>query len=175
LRTTSVWLEDAGLPLSVLTESQITLYPSWQGEQRPDERRHLVLLQRAKKLQEDGVPGLAVVVAQSAVEVLVRQVISERLQAREIGGLREYIIGGIRTHNLIDNRIRKLWLELTGDDVDRAAAWAGYRAHLKRRNEVVHQGEDISADEADSSLAAAGAMIQHIEDLPSLDEAPYPP
>jgi hypothetical protein len=130
-----------------------------------------VLLQRAKELQEQGVPGLAVVVAQSAVEVLVGQVISERLQAREIGGLREYIIGGIRTHSLNDNRLRKLWLELTGDEVIRTSGWPEYKAHLKRRNQVIHEGGDISADDARSSVAEAEAIIEHIEGLPPVNAA----
>jgi hypothetical protein len=86
-----------------------------------------VLLQRAGELLDHGVPALAVIVAQSAVEVLVRKVISERLQAREIGGLREYIIGGIRTHTLNGDRSQTLWLELTGDEINRASPWGTTR------------------------------------------------
>ena len=142
----------------------IRVYPPWPGEQR----RHRVLLGRARELLRQGAPGPAVVVAQSAVEVLVDGVIGQRLQARDVGGfLRAHIMGMIRTYTLNDDKTQALWLELTGDRINQLGPlWLRYRNHLNRRHEFVHRGADVSDTDAAESLEVVNAMIEHIESLP---------
>jgi hypothetical protein len=151
---------EAGLPGR--DPARIRVYPPWPG----DQRRHRVLLERARELLRQGAPGATVVVAQSAVEVLVDSVIGQRLQARDVGGLRVHIMGMIRTHTLNDDRTRALWLELTGDRINQVDVWSRYRDHLKRRHEFVHRGVDVSESDAVESLHVVSAMIEHIESLP---------
>ena len=139
------------------------VYPPWPWEQR----RHRVLLGDAQELLRRGASGAAVVVSQSAVEVLVESVIGQRLQARNVGGgLRAYIMSGIRTSTLNDDRTQALWLELTGDRITQAEVWSRYRKHLNRRHEFVHRATDVSGPDAADSLDVVHDMIEHIESLP---------
>jgi hypothetical protein len=140
-----------------------TLHPPWPGRQ--PQHHHLVLLELARLLQEHREWDLAIVVAQTAFEVRAAQVVYERLEARDIGGLRAHITSHIRTYSLVDDRTQKLWQELTEDAIKQAGCWAQYRDHVGRRNAVVHQGVDVNEAEAAASLGAVEAMIAHVEQL----------
>lgn len=140
-----------------------TLHPPWPGRQ--PQHHHRVLLERARRLQERREWDLATVVAQTAFEVRVAQVVYERLEARSLGGLRAHITSHIRSYSLLDDRTQKLWDELTEDAIKQADSWAQYRDHVGRRNAVVHQGIDVTEADAAASLAAVDAMIAHIEQL----------
>jgi hypothetical protein len=157
--------DEAGLPPA--DPIYRTLYPPWPDEQRPAQRRHHVLLQRAKELLDRGAPEGAVVVAQSAVEVLVARVIGQRLQRHEIGDLRGYILNDVvRKHNLNDEPTRSLWRVLTGDAINQTNVWPEYKRHLNRRNDIVHRGSGVSEADGAASVDVAQAVIEHIEQLP---------
>lgn len=143
-----------------------TLYPPWPEVQRPAQARHRFLLQRANELLDQAVLDGAVVVAQSAVEVLVARVIGQRLQRQDLGPLRSYILSGVRKHNLNDDLTRVLWLALTGDTINQAEFWKRYKDHLTRRNAIVHRGGDVSDTDAAESVNVAETIIEHIEQLP---------
>lgn len=118
---------------------------------------------------ERGEWDVAVVVAQTACEVPIAHVISERLQVigerlEELGlpPLRTHLMVQIRTHSLIDRRARKVWDDLMEDALGDADAWQEYSDHVARRNAVVHQGMPVSRCEAATLLAADRAMIEHV-------------
>jgi hypothetical protein len=140
-----------------------TLQPPWPGRQ--PQHHHQVLLERARLLHERRDWDLAIVVAQTAFEVLAAQVISRRLEARDVGGLRAHLTSHIRTYALLDDRTQKLWHELTEDTIKQAGCWAQYRDHVGRRHAVVHQGVDVSEADSTASLAAVQAMIAHVQQL----------
>lgn len=144
------------------------LYPPWPDEQRMARLpRHRILLQRTRDLSAMDVFDGAVVAAQSAVvEVLVGDQIGQRLQREPIGELRGYILGGVRKHNLNDEPTQRLWEVLSGDTIKEAEAWPEYKRHLNRRNDIVHRGIDVAHEDAAASVAAAEAMIRHIESIP---------
>jgi hypothetical protein len=127
--------------------------------------RHRGLLNRAQDLLTLGDRDLAVVVAQTACEVLVAQVIGERLDAREVGSLRLHITSQIRTYSLNDDKTRKLWNELTNDEIGRLPMWQKYRSHVARRHAVVHQGVLVSEAAASESFEAVEALIRHVEEV----------
>jgi hypothetical protein len=105
-----------------------TLRPPWPGRQ--PQHHHRVLLERARQLRKGGVWDLAIVVVQTAFEVLAAQVVYERLEARDVGGLRAHITSHIRTYSLLDDRTQKLWRERTNDAIKQAGCWAGYGVHV---------------------------------------------
>ena len=140
----------------------LRVQPPWSGEEKP--AKHDALLTRANNLLDRGLPDMAVVVAQIGFEVLVRRVINERLQAREIGGLRAHIM---RYQASLNNpQSQGLWEELTGDRIGIADGWSDYMTHLKHRNAVVHDGTEVSPADGSVSLAAVRAMFEHIALLP---------
>ena len=142
------------------------VYPPWQ----PERQRHRELFERAQALCEAGETSLAVVIAQAAFEALIRQTVEERLLAREIGGLRDHL------HNykaaLQESQSRKLWLELTHDEIGRHRGWNSYLEHVKRRNDLVHEGVEVDQAGACASISAVLLLLEHIESLvpPRTDE-----
>lgn len=81
-----------------------SLQPPWPGRQ--PQFRHQARLERAQDLLDRGDWDLAVVVAQTAVEVLVAQVISDRLQAigdhleeNQLPTLRTNLTRNVRTYS----------------------------------------------------------------------------
>jgi hypothetical protein len=97
--------------------------------------------------------------------VYIAQVIHDRLEARDLGGLRAIVTGEIRTYALGDDRSRLLWKELTRDDITQAPCWREYKQHVARRNNILHRGVGASRDEASASLAAVKQMIEHLDGL----------
>ena len=157
---------DAGLPLH--DPPYASLQPPWPGRQ--PQLRDQARLDRAQDLLDRGDWDLAVVVAQTAVEVLVAQVISDRLQAigdhlheNQLPTLRTNLTRNIKTYSLNDDPTRELWDDLMEDTIKRANVWADYKDHVKRRHGVVHNGVEVRQAQATASLAAARAMIEHIQ------------
>lgn len=144
------------------------LQPPWPGRQ--PQFRHEVLLERAQLLLDSGEWALAVVVAQTACEVLIAQILSDRLQVIgdrlgefQLPPLRTSLIGHVKTYSLNDDRTRQLWDDLMEDTITQVGAWRDYKDHVARRHGVVHQGVEVSHAEAAASLAAARAMIEHVQ------------
>ncbi len=156
---------DAGLPPHDPPYS--SLQPPWPGRQ--PQLRDQARLERAQDLLDRGEWDLAVVVAQTAVEVLIAQVISDRLRAigdhleeNQLPRLRTNLTRNIKTYSLNDDPTRQLWDDLMQDMITNVDAWGGYKDHVKRRHGIVHQGVEVSRLQAAASLEAARAMIEHV-------------
>ena len=156
---------DAGLPPHDPPYS--SLQPPWPGRQPQlgDQAR----LERAQDLLDRGEWDLAVVVAQTAVEVLIAQVISDRLRAigdhleeNQLPRLRTNLTRNIKTYSLNDDSTRQLWDDLMKDTITNVDVWGGYKDHVKRRHGIVHQGVEVSRPQATASLEAARSMIEHV-------------
>lgn len=157
---------DAGLPPH--DPPYASLQPPWPGRQ--PQFRHQARLERAQDLLDRGDWDLALVVAQTAVEVLVAQVISDRLQAigdhleeNQLPTLRTNLTRNVKTYSLNDDPTRELWDDLMEDTIKQADVWAEYKDHVKRRHGVVHRGVEVNQAQATASLAAARAMIEHVQ------------
>jgi HEPN domain-containing protein len=158
---------DAGLPPH--EPPYASFQPPWPGRQ--PQFRHQAGLERAPNLLDRGDWDLAVVVAQTAVELLIAQVISDRLQAigdhleeNQLPALRTNLTRNVKTYSLNDDPSRELWDDLMHDTIKQADVWADYKDHVKRRHGVVHRGVEVNEDQATASLAAAREMIEHIRE-----------
>lgn len=157
---------DAGLPPR--DPPYASLQPPWSGRQ--PQLRDQARLERAQDLLDRGDLDLAVVVAQTAVEVLVARVISERLQAigehleqNQLPPLRTNFTRNVKTYSLNDDPTRELWDDLMEDAIKQAEFWSEYKDHVRRRHGVVHAGVEVNEDHATASVAAARAMIAHVQ------------
>ena len=104
------------------------------------------------------------------MEVLIAQVISDRLQAigdhleeNQLPALRTNLTRNVKTYSLNDDPTRELWDDLMHDTIKQADVWADYKDHVKRRHGIVHKGVEVNQDQATASLAAARGMIDHIQ------------
>jgi uncharacterized protein YutE (UPF0331/DUF86 family) len=124
---------------------------------------HRDLLERAYRLKDDGDFELAVVAAQIACELLTERVFSVVLAAEALESLEDPLSKLVRGFNLADDRVRDLYVGLSGDRVQDQTFWREYKEHVKRRNKVVHSGKRVDVDGASKSVQAAADLVDHLE------------
>jgi hypothetical protein len=134
-------------------------YQNWWAE------RYGPLLEVARQLRNDGYYAAAIVTAQTACEVCTEVVLTEALHAR-VGdeAVADYITGSLRdNHNLLNGRVQKLYEVLFGHRIQEyQPLWQSFKDHVKRRNDIVHQGDEATVQGADDSIAAVDKVIQHL-------------
>jgi hypothetical protein len=119
----------------------------------------------AKKLLKDGNPSAAVLAAQATSEAHVRRVVEDLMG---FAGLTE--ISFNRGPSFAFHRRNKellAWYErLSGDHGYRAAPfWRSGRLtrHIKRRNEIAHEGRVCSRADAQDSIEVLAELAEHLE------------
>jgi hypothetical protein len=121
------------------------------------------LLALARKLIDDGEFGVAVVVAHIACEVAVERSLSEAFVAKGIPYLEDSITDFLRGYNLANERIRKFYTALTGDEVQKTTFWQKFTESATRRNNIVHSGATATKTEAEESYSAAEKLVAHLK------------
>src|SRR5262245_55523265 len=114
------------------------------------------LLLLAGQLAGESRYQLAVIVAQTACEVLAARVLGALMTKSGLGpGLKRWIdeCKG-RNSNLGNPAVRTLYQALSGDRIDTQPFWEKYKAHTKLRNRIVHGGATATQQEAQASLRA---------------------
>jgi HEPN domain-containing protein len=128
-----------------------------------DQRRDNELLNRADQLFEQGHYDLAVIVAQTACEVLVADAMRTLVEGHALDDLSPWLIGRFSSYTLVDDATRNLWNKLTETQIQNRDWWSAYREHVRRRNGIVHAGDRVDADAARSSLDAAHELFAFID------------
>jgi S1-C subfamily serine protease len=72
-------------------------------------------------------------------------------------GLKAPVLGMFATSSLTNKRLYAIYRAITNDDVKTKdqPLWQAFRAHVERRNEVVHSGRKVSEAEAKASVEVA--------------------
>jgi hypothetical protein len=125
---------------------------------------HRDLMHQAKGLLHEGKHPLAVVVAQTACEVLTEQMMTA-LTERLDEPLRKWVRGRRRPRNadLYDKRVRTLYTALSGDHIESQPFWPDYKKHVELRHQVVHRGVHVDEADARRSCDAAQKLLEHVE------------
>jgi HEPN domain-containing protein len=124
---------------------------------------HTALLDTARAFLQRDECQVAVVIAQTAVEVLVEQIVSEQLSKRSTTPqLQEWIKERGKPFGLT-NQSRALYVALTNDEIQKTPFWERYRRHVTRRHDVVHRGDLVDRPMAEESVAVADEIIRHLE------------
>jgi hypothetical protein len=113
----------------------------------------------AERLYDEGNYLYTVVAAQTAFELYMEGVFEYVLHLHTTVEIGAAIRDLIRSYNLNDRQARNVWEALTGHNLtEDEKTWNAYKAHLKRRNELVHRGERVAKDEAKASLNAVNEL-----------------
>jgi hypothetical protein len=123
---------------------------------------HENLLALARQLIQEGRHQLAVVVAQMASEVLAEQVLAARLERRNLGELEKWIDWRTPSSNLSSEIVLKLYVALTGDQIQEQPFWGDYKAHVELRNDIVHGGRQVDLATAEKSVEVVSKLLQHL-------------
>lgn len=121
------------------------------------------LLTLARKLIDDGEFGIAVVVAHVACEVATERTLTDAFAARGVSYLEDSVTELLSGYSLANDRIRKLYRALTGDQIEQAPFWAKFKASATRRNNVVHSSASVTKADANESHQAATDLVDHMK------------
>lgn len=121
------------------------------------------LLAEAKRLLTDSQFEWSVVAGQAACEVRLAHAIAAML-GHAPTSLAQHIIKTTQPTNLANDRVRKLFVALSGRDPAREPWWSAYKAHAERRHKIVHGGAQVDRKSAEDSLAASQAAFEFITD-----------
>lgn len=123
---------------------------------------HEQLLAKARGLAVGGHFDYAVVAAQTAFEIYVRNLIHDLGASVMPAAFAEVIKP--RSAALRDKQSQALLTALLGRPiVDADALWANYHKHALRRSGVVHEGASVDEAGADESINAVRRLIHWIE------------
>jgi hypothetical protein len=119
--------------------------------------------QIAERLYDEGNYLYTVVAAQTAFELYMEGVFEYVLHLRSTVEIGAAIGEMIRSYNLDDKRVRRLWEGFTGHKLtEDEKSWNAYKAHLERRHGLVHRGERVTKGEAAASLIAVNDLAVQI-------------
>ena len=104
---------------------------------------------------------LAAVRAQTACEMYARLALDR--VARDVTEQGKRPSSLFRNVSLGDPADRALLYALTGFQIGAEEWWKSYRAHVQRRNEIVHAGISVTEREARDSMDAAEAFIAFLQ------------
>jgi hypothetical protein len=121
------------------------------------------LLTLAQKLINDGEFAIAVVVAHIACEIATERTLSEAFGAKGIPELEDPVTDFFPGNNLGNDRIRKLYTTLTGDDVANTSFWQAFKASAQLRNKIAHSNVVVTKQEAENSHYATSALVAHLK------------
>jgi hypothetical protein len=120
------------------------------------------LLGVARRLIEDGQFSIAVIVAHMACEIAVERSLSESFSRKGIQYLEEPACDLLNGYNLANDRIRKLYSALTGDEIQTQPFWGRFKESATRRNLIIHQGVIVGKAEAEESFKAATDLVANL-------------
>lgn len=144
---------------------QVAAIAAASGMVAPTLPYHTLLLDTAKVFLARGEYQVAVVISQTAVEVLVEQIITDQVRKRNTAPeLEEWIMNRAKPFGLTGSASFDLYVTLTNDKIQRAPFWDEYRRHVTRRHGVVHRGQEVSRLLGEESVAIADQIIRHLED-----------
>ena len=139
------------MPSSVTLDAVVITYPQ-------------KLLSLARKLIDDnGEFGIAIVVAHMACEIATERTMSEAFAAKGVSYLEDSVTDFLNGYSLANNRVRKLYTALTGDQVEKASFWQAFKTSAERRNKIVHSTIPVTKPDAEESHFAASALVAHLK------------
>src|ERR1039458_4424778 len=122
----------------------------------------LSLLAQARQETTRGNHQFAVVLAQAACDLRAEDAIIELMRHRGVDYLSDAVLGMFDTTSFGNERLRKIFVALTGDDPAQAPWWSEWRKGRKLRHDVAHAGEPVTPVQAASCIDAAAAFIDHV-------------
>ncbi|TML60265.1 MAG: hypothetical protein E6G18_06645 [Actinobacteria bacterium] len=122
------------------------------------------LLDTAKRYMEQGEHSVAVIVAQTACELVTEFAFETLIRPHGLTRKeREQLLP--RNYDLNNKRVNALYVVLSKDKIKARSFWEGYTTHANLRHAIVHKGEQATAQQAKASLSAASTLITHVEAL----------
>jgi HEPN domain-containing protein len=115
----------------------------------------------ALRYLEQGQTSMAIIVAQTAVELCTESTLEELLRIYGVDVIRKSLAGVFKSYAITNDRLRGLFNALSNDDVEQSEFWHNLKALSKVRNAIVHNGDNCQQDEAKRLIPAVGKYIEY--------------
>jgi len=96
-----------------------------------------------------------------ACEIATERSLSEAFVTKGLQYLEASV--DLNGYNLANDRVRKLYTALTGDEVQTAAFWQKFKDSAQRRNNIIHGGTIVGKTEAEESYKAAIDLVAYLK------------
>ena len=123
---------------------------------------HHALLRTAERLLAQGEPTIAVITAHIACEVYAEQILAFAFKKRGVADVAEAVSELLPSNNLANERVRKLYTALTGDEIQNTAFWSRFKESATLRNKAVHSRKRASAEQAQETCETAHELVKHL-------------
>lgn len=123
------------------------------------------LLEIAKGLIDQGHFNIAIVTSYLACEIAAERAFNAAFVARNLETLGEAIGGLMNGKSLGNEKHRKLYNILTGDELEKQPFWQRFKEASQKRNSIVHKGITVNKTDAEAALQAATELITHLKQI----------
>jgi hypothetical protein len=106
---------------------------------------------------------VAVVTSQMACEVCAERVIRTYFKARGVAYLEAAVESLLSSYNLSNDKVRRLYVALTGDQIQHQHFWTEYKTMVSLRNKAVHAGSRIQESQAQMVVRTAASVVKHLD------------
>ncbi len=106
--------------------------------------------------------GVAILVAHMACEIAIERKLSDAFKSRGIEDLQESFYGFLNGFSVGNERLRRLYVDVTGDKIHEQPFWLEFKKSVERRNAVMHKGKMVQAQDSRDSIEAARALVIHL-------------
>jgi hypothetical protein len=120
------------------------------------------LVEASKRLIADGQHEAAVVTAMMGAEAASENAFSNLLELRGISELEDSIGDLLPSYSLANERVRGLYVSLSGDSIQERPFWAGFKAAASLRNKLIHRGARATADQAQEAVNSTSELVKHL-------------
>lgn len=120
------------------------------------------LLESAETLHAAGHFSSAIVVAQTACEVVTARAIGKAFDSKRVPELREPVMRLLSSASLRGDKARLLYDALTNDNINQHRFWPRYIEMVRLRNAVAHNGETATQEQSRKLIDAASEFVAHV-------------
>lgn len=108
---------------------------------------------------------VCVVTAQMACEICAERVLRKFFAERDVVFLESAIGELLPSYNLSNDKVRKVYVALTGDSIHQQFFWSEYKVVVSLRNKAVHAGSRIQESQAQMVLRVAKLVVKHLQSV----------
>lgn len=123
------------------------------------------LLEAACDMLERERYEVSVVTAQMACEICTERVLRAFFLARGVSFLEDSVDDLLPSYNLSNDKVRKVYVALSGDPIQQQFFWSEYKVVVSLRNKAVHSGARIQESQAQMVLRVAKLVVKHLQSV----------
>jgi len=105
--------------------------------------------------------SLAVIVAQTAIELCTEAAVEELLRIQGVDGIREPILDLFQSYNVCNEKLLRIINAVSNDKIQESSFWLDLKRLNSLRNSIVHQGKECSVDEAKQLIPTVGEYVEY--------------